>query len=227
MLDALDTKTQGLLRGFMARTAPFDQYGELYERWFEENKYAYLSELEAVRHFIPSGKKGIEIGAGSGRFSVPLGIRIGIEPASEMQRLAAARGMKIINGIAENLPVSTESFDFALMVTTICFVDDLEISLGEIHRILKPHGSFVVGFVDKESPLGKVYQKKRHKSKFYSEATFYSARQVIKLVRRSGFSRIRAIQTVFGDSPAGIDSVQDWEEGFGEGGFCVIEAVKH
>ncbi len=55
----------------MARAAPFDNYYELYEKWFEDNRFTYLSELKAVRHFIPTDKKGIEIGSGSGRFALP------------------------------------------------------------------------------------------------------------------------------------------------------------
>ena len=109
----------------MAKTHPFDNYYELYEGWFEDNKFTYLSELKAVKHFILSNKQGIEIGSGSGRFALPLGIKIGIEPSLKMQELAASKGMKVINAIAENLPVLDETFRFALMVTTICFLDDI------------------------------------------------------------------------------------------------------
>jgi len=45
----------------MARTEPFDKYLNDYENWFEDHKYVYESELEAVRHFIPINQKGIEI----------------------------------------------------------------------------------------------------------------------------------------------------------------------
>jgi len=76
----------------MAKTAPFDEYYQLYEEWFEDNMFAYLSELKAVKHFIPPGKKGVEIGSGSGRFALPLGIKIGIEPSFKMRELAVSRG---------------------------------------------------------------------------------------------------------------------------------------
>ena len=209
----------------MARTAPFDNYYELYEKWFEDNRFTYLSELKAVQHFIPTDKKGIEIGSGSGKFALPLGIKIGIEPSLKMQKLALSKGMKVINGVAENLSIMNESFDFALMVTTICFLDDIEKSFHEVHRILKPGGFFIIGFVDKDSPLGKLYSKKRAKSKFYKAATFYSALEVINWLKKISFTGIEVIQTIFGNSLEETNSVQDWKDGFGEGSFVVIKAV--
>ena len=209
----------------MAITAPFDNHYGLYEKWFEHNKLTYLSELKAVKHFILSDKKGIEIGSGSGRFALPLGIRTGIEPSLKMQKLAVSRGMKVISGVAENLPITNEAFDFALMVTTICFLDDIKKSFKEAHRILKPDGFFIIGFVDKDSPLGKLYSKKKAKSKFYREAIFYSVSEVIDLLKRTDFDHTEVIQTMFGKSLEDINSVQNWKEGFGEGSFKVIKAV--
>ncbi|HAM49303.1 MAG TPA: SAM-dependent methyltransferase, partial [Nitrospiraceae bacterium] len=41
---------------------------------------------------------------------------------------------------AENLPFEDNAFDFALMVTTICFMEDPLQALREIRRILCPSG---------------------------------------------------------------------------------------
>jgi len=57
------------------------------------------------------------------------------------------------------------------MVTTICFVDHLAKSFQESYRILKNDGFIVIGFVYKESKLGKQYQLKNEESKFYRNAT--------------------------------------------------------
>ncbi len=209
----------------MARTAPFNNYYSLYEKWFEDNQFTYLSELEAVKHFIPFGRKGIEIGSGSGKFAIPLGIEIGIEPSLKMQELAVSRGMKVINGVAENLSIINESFDFALMVTTICFLDDIEKSFHEVHRILKPDGFFIIGFVDKDSSLGKLYLKEKAKSKFYGGATFYSTLEIINSLKKTNFTGIETVQTILGNSLKDANSVQDWKDGFGEGSFVVIKAI--
>src|SRR3990172_6976910 len=121
----------------MARTEPFDKYLNDYEEWFKENRYVYESEVEAVRHFIPVDKKGIEIGIGTGSFAVPFNIKEGVEPSTAMRYYSLWLGLTVYNGTAENLPLKDKSYDFALMVTTICFVDDVEKAFREVRRILK------------------------------------------------------------------------------------------
>ena len=74
-------------------------------------------------------------------------------------------------------------FDFALMVTTVCFLDDVLTAFREAFRILKPRGSLLVGFVDKKSQLGKIYEAKKVNHPFYRFATFYSTEEIIQLLQ--------------------------------------------
>lgn len=37
---------------------------------------------------LPNIGKGVEIGVGTGRFSAPLGIKLGVDPSWEMSKLA-------------------------------------------------------------------------------------------------------------------------------------------
>jgi hypothetical protein len=55
----------------MAKTKPFNEHRHEYEQWFYDNYYVFRSELEAIRKVIPGKGKGIEIGTGSGIFSLP------------------------------------------------------------------------------------------------------------------------------------------------------------
>lgn len=209
----------------MPQTQPFDEYYDEYEEWFEKHLHVYLSEVEALRSVIPRWRKGVEIGVGTGRFAHPLGIRDGVEPSSEMRRIASHKGLKVRDAVAEALPYENESHDFALMVTTICFVDDVRKSFMEVHRILKKGGCIVVGMVDEECPLGRAYWRKKNGNKFYRFATFYSTDEVIGFLEETGFGDIEVVQTVFGDLD-GIEEVQTCREGYGEGGFVAIRAMK-
>ena len=208
----------------MARTEPFDKYLNEYEEWFIEHRFVYESELEAVRHFIPKNKKGIEIGIGTGRFALPFGITEGVEPSASMRKFAVQKGLTVYEGTAEEIPLPNESYDFALMATTICFVDDIGKAFKEVKRILKLGGSFIIGLVDKKSNLGKVYEKMKEQNKFYRIATFYSVDKVKDYLSSNGFKDIEIIQTVFGEL-SNIKSIQHFKKGYGEGGFVVICAT--
>ncbi len=209
----------------MPRTKPFNEHYEKYEEWFAKNRSVYQSELRAIGHFIPKRGKAVEIGVGSGKFAVPFGIKVGVEPSEAMRKLARERKIRVHNAAAESLPFEAGQFDFALMVTTICFVDDINKSFQEVERILKSGGYFIIGFVDRSSPLGHRYEKEKELNVFYREATFYSTKGVLSLLGECGFEKPDTIQTVFGELQE-IKTVQDYREGYGEGGFVVIRARK-
>ena len=80
----------------MARTAPFDAHHERYAQWFEEHRAAYVSELLALRAFVPWEGTGLETGVGTGRFAAPLGVPVGLDPSDAMLARAAARGHRTV-----------------------------------------------------------------------------------------------------------------------------------
>ena len=209
----------------MARTEPFDKHRDRYENWFEMNKYAYQSELNAVKELLPETGEGMEIGVGSGLFAGPLGIRHGVEPSEKMRELALKRGVKAVNGIGESLPYNDARFDYALMVTTICFLDDVAASLKEAYRVLRPEGFLIIGFVDRQSVLGKYYLEHKDKSLFYGPAVFYSTDDVLRFLRDAGFGDFDFRQTIF-HLLKDIHEVEPVKKGYGEGSFVVVRGNK-
>ncbi len=209
----------------MAKTKAFDKYQEEYDLWFVKNDNAFGSEIVAIKPFIEDGEKGLEVGVGSGLFAEALKIKTGIDPSNAMCEAARGRGIEVVQGVGENLPFGDGQFEVVLLTTAICFLDDLEQTFKEIYRVLGVDGRVVVAFVDKASPLGQKYFKSKTKTKFYEEATFYSASEVIAILTKIGFKLGRVHQTIFGEM-AEISSIQFYEEGHGRGGFVVIEALK-
>ena len=207
----------------MAKIESFEKYSKEYDEWFTKNHNIYLAEFNAIKSLIPSDRFGVEIGVGSGRFALPLGIKIGVEPSKKMAEISRKKGIQVYEAVAEQLPFNDKKFDFVLMVTTICFVDDLAKSFQEAYRILKNDGFIIVGFVDKESELGKQYQLKREASKFYRNATFYSVKETIALLREASFTDVVIKQTVFSGQTDKINLVED---GYGKGSFVIIKAIK-
>lgn len=209
----------------MARTDPFDKNVEQFEKWFENNRYVYRSELKALKHFVPGKKRGVEIGIGTGLFAKPLGVEEGIEPSPAMAERAREKGLNVQIGVAEALPFGDRSFDFVLMVTTVCFLDDVEKGFLQVYRILKTGGLFIIGLIDRDSRLGQSYLKNKDSSTFYKIAKFYSASLVLQILDKTGFTNPDVIQTVFGDLEE-INTIQPFEQGYGKGGFVVIKAAK-
>ncbi|MEZ0344467.1 MAG: methyltransferase domain-containing protein [Caldimicrobium sp.] len=202
----------------------FNEHAKEYELWYEKYKPVYLSEIEAIRPHLVKGLS-LEIGVGSGRFAEPLRIDFGLDPSTEMLKLAKNRKIKVIKGVAERLPFKNESFDLILMVVTICFLDDPEKALFEVKRVLKPQGRIIIGFVDKESFLGKIYLSKKDKSVFYREAKFYSSEEILLLLKKADFTSFHITQTIFKPLEE-IVELEPVKKGYGEGGFVVISATK-
>jgi len=209
----------------MAKTGAFDNNLEEYEEWFVLNKYVFQSELRALKKAIPKNKEGFEIGIGSGLFARPFGIKEGIDPSKKMREKAKERGIKTIDAVAEHLPYSDGSWYFALMVTTICFVDDIITSFQEANRVIKKNGHLIIGFVDKNSPIGKQYLTFQDRSIFYKDAHFFGTEEISHYLEETGFIIEKIYQTVFGLVDT-IHHVQKVENGYGKGSFVVIKTKK-
>ncbi len=203
----------------------FERHAAEYDLWFEENEAAYKSEILALRDLIPTNGIGVEVGVGTGRFSGPLGIRIGVEPAKAMADRARRRGIEVHEARAEALHFQDEAFHFVLMVTTICFLEKPLQALAEAKRILRPGGRIIIGMIDPNSPLGKEYERKKARSKFYKYAQFHSVEQVMLWLESLDFDLIATRQTVF-KGIKDINAAEPFEEGHGRGAFVAISARK-
>jgi len=204
------------------RNNPFESDASEYERWFERNDKILYSEVESIRQLMPVSGEGIEIGVGTGIFASALGIKTGVEPSETMAIEALKKGIDVKKGVAEKLPVDDESYQFALMVTVDCFVDDVSKAFSEARRILVDNGALIVAFLDKATPLGKIYEKNKHLHKSYKDADFHSANEIVKLLEAAGFKITDSRQTVFSLE----NKSQEIRDGTGEGLFAVIKAKK-
>jgi len=209
----------------MAKAAPFESHHQRYDEWFERHAAAYYSELLAVRALLPWRGLGLSVGVGTGRFAAPLGVDVGIDPAGAALGYAGARGVSAVQAVAEALPFPPGCFDYALIVTTICFVDDVESMMSEAYRVLKPGGALVIGFIDRNSELGRDYLAHRDESVFYREATFYAADEVERLLQRTGFCVTAWVQTL-ARPLSRAHEIEPVRHGRGRGAFVVVAATR-
>ena len=211
----------------MISTLPFDEHVTEYDKWYEKYPFVFQSEVEAIRSLLPVGKdlKGIEVALGTGRFAKALGIHEGIEPSANMRALAIKRGIDVMPGVAEFPPYKDNSYDFVLMVFCISYFEKLSTAFSEAARVLKDGGALIVGFIDKDSPIGKLYEQSKPTSIFYKEATFYRTKRIIAELKKINFKDLQFSQTLFHL----LDDIREFEPprpGYGEGSFVVIRATK-
>lgn len=203
-------------------TNPFDPIALEYDQWFDDNPNIYLSELEAIKVFMPNKGKGIEIGVGTGRFAAQLGIKHGIEPSESMSSLAKKRGIEVASGYAEDLPLGDESFDFAIMVTIDCFVNDLKKVFQEAYRILSKGGTLIIGTLHQDGAIAQKYLSMEDNG-VYKNAHLNSVNDTIALLNSCGFTGFETCQTLFSMNP---EMVETPIAGHDKGSFVSIKAIK-
>ena len=209
----------------MPKISSFEKYAEQYEEWFEKYCWVYEAELRAVKAMLPPGGHGMEVGVGTGRFAEPLEIKIGVEPSKRMREIAQKQGIQVLDGVAEKLPFDDSQFDFVLMVTTVCFVDDISKALLEAHRVLSHGGMIIIGFVDRNSMVGQIYLDRQNDNVFYKEATFFSVDELVEVIDQSGFVDLTFNQTIF-KTLSKTTRDEPVKSGHGEGSFVVIRGRK-
>jgi len=201
----------------------FDEHALEYDSWYDDNREIYQSEMLALKQVVPIGKKGLEVGAGTARFASLLGVEVGIDPSEAMASIARGRGVKVKKGVAENLPFDDGSFDFVMFITAICFLDNVLQAFKEAHRVLNENGAIIIGMIDKNSDMGRKYEKMKVSDKFYKDAHFHGVEEIVDLLKRANFRDFTFYQTLMIPEAKKIEEPQ---VGYGKGGFVVIKAIK-
>jgi ubiquinone/menaquinone biosynthesis C-methylase UbiE len=92
----------------------------------------------------------IEVGAGTGAtfLHYPRAVTevVAVEPEASLRRLAneaaatAPVRVRVVEGVAEQLPAEGATFDAAVTCNTLCSVRDQVLAAFELHRVLRPGG---------------------------------------------------------------------------------------
>ncbi|MCP4289357.1 MAG: class I SAM-dependent methyltransferase [Gammaproteobacteria bacterium] len=144
-------------------------------RWIGDREFNLLRKLL----FPKSGESLLDIGCGTGYFSrrfARLGLSAtGIDPDSKAIEFAKgeeAGNITYLQGNALSLPFPSNSFDYTIAITSLCFIDDPLQALQEMWRVTDR--SLVLGLLNRQSLL--YLQKYRHGS--YRHARWNTANEV-------------------------------------------------
>ncbi|MGC4804532.1 class I SAM-dependent methyltransferase [Micromonospora sp. DT233] len=117
----------------------------------EQQLGAWMSAFAAA---LPERRPlvGLDVGSGTGRFTPALarafGPVTGIEPAERMREVAQAQAqhpdVRYLAGSAEELPVPSDSADYALMFLAWHHVQDKPRAARELTRVIRPGGRLLL-----------------------------------------------------------------------------------
>ncbi|MEB3758608.1 MAG: class I SAM-dependent methyltransferase [Desulfurococcales archaeon] len=167
----------------------FDEHSDRYDNWFNRNPILASNELETVKKLLSKKKDPcIEIGVGTGWFSSKIKCSHGVDPSIGMLKKARQRGIEVIQGYAEQLPLKSRAFRTVLMIVTLCFVEDPYRALEESVRTVRSDGSLIICIVPRDSQWGKYYiELGMNGHPFYSVAKFYTQQEVESYMNIHGF----------------------------------------
>lgn len=185
---------------------------EKYEKWYEEKNGKLFDKLEKeliLKMINPkSGESLLEIGCGTGHFLKWLktfGLKLtGVDLSRIMISYASknlSQDIKFKVADADNLPFKDNSFDIAMFIATLEFLNESKKALEEAIRVSKD--KIFIGFLNKLSflTLGRRI-KGFFKDSVYNKATFYTVFEIKKMLKEINpevkISKIEGIKTKLG-----------------------------
>jgi len=155
--------------------AIFDEFASEYVKWYGEKKGSFIDKIETELAFsmisIKEGMKILDVGCGTGNFSIKLakiGCQVtGIDVSEAMLAIARAnaaeQNLKIdfIKMDVTELKFIDNTFDAVISMAAFEFIDDITKALAEIFRVLKIDGQVLIGTIAGDSAWGELYKSKQ------------------------------------------------------------------
>ena len=137
----------------------YDRFSKGYDRRRDKGYHSLLDELESeiVKRHITAGLI-LDAGCGTGLISARLksfSPRIlGADLSFGMIRQAASRGQTVLQAELGALPFKDEVFDGVFSFKVLAHIPDLRRTLEELKRVVKPSGTLVLEFYNRQSLRG-------------------------------------------------------------------------
>jgi SAM-dependent methyltransferase len=135
--------------------AEFTDEVENYDRFM--GRYATgLAPKLADAAGVREGMRVLDVGSGPGALAVELARRVGennvgaIDPTPQFVAACQAHipGADVREGVAESLPWADGTFDAAMCLLVVAWMDDADRGIGEMARVTKPRGTVAAAMWD-------------------------------------------------------------------------------
>jgi len=218
----------------------FDDWPEKYDRWLEtpvgEAVKMYESELLLEMLGPEQGDIILDVGCGTGVFTLDIlssGARvIGLDISRPMIVRACYKAKKYpfeaLVGDMMSLPFADESFDKAVSVTAIEFVNDARSAVKELFRVTKKGGTIVAATLNSLSSWAARRMNKAEKCPSIFEKTVFRSPDDMRALASVTASVRTAIHFRKDDDPGKIDEMEGKgrEKRLMTGAFLAAQWVK-
>lgn len=187
----------------MPDKADYSQIAEVYDevRGSDLPHVAWWQAKIAAEGGLGPGKRLIDLGCGTGRWTIPLVRRtgceaVGVDSSPEMLQKAREKdsegGVQWVEGDVERLGFEPGSFDCALMVLMMHHLKDHLASFRGVYRILRPGGAFLI----RQGTVEQILSDPLHR--FFPEAVTLDRkrtpfrREIEWWLAEAGFDPVRA-----------------------------------
>jgi len=230
--------------------AAFDEHASAYDSWFLNNQNLLASELKLVAHFLDKDSEILSIGCGSGLFEMLLAkdydihIKHGIEPSTDMAKIAEKRGLLVDVSPAETSEIAPNKFDIIMFNGSVSYISDLDLCIKKAFDALKTGGKLILIDVPKESGFASLYNlasavdswahpllahispANPYPIELVRSANWRTSDEKIKLMQTNGFTDLQYAQTLLTHPMYANDQVQEVIEGYDRGDYVAICGYK-
>ncbi len=190
----------------------------IFARVYERLTASEEDEVGPLREELLAGLSGrvIEVGAGNGHnfehYPSSVSHLLAVEPEPFLRKKAIERAkdapveVEVVDGVAENLPAESESFDAGVACFVLCSVEDQSAALTELRRVVRPGGE--LRFLEHVVANGRGFSRAQR----VADRTFWplvaggchASRDTKAAIERAGFEIERCRRFPFRPSPVVI-----------------------
>jgi ubiquinone/menaquinone biosynthesis C-methylase UbiE len=218
----------------------FDHWAKKYDQWFETPMGRLIKGYESkliFRMLAPEpGELILDAGCGTGIFTediIETGARVvGLELAFDMLRRAVTKcsgqTFHSVIGDIQRLPFADTSFNKAISITAIEFIQDARRAVEELFRVTKPGGCIVVATLNSLSPWAQRRKEAAQKGHpLFKHAIFRSPDEIKSLSPVEGILET-AIHFEKNDDPDVARKIEKSgsEKGLNTGAFLAARWLK-
>ena len=160
-----------------------------YDRFYDSPFGKALDEIEKniIHGHIGalSHKQMLELGCGTGHWTEYFSLQgftiTATDISGAMLQIAQSKKIKhavFVKADAADLPFPDHSFQVIVSVTMLEFVENAQMVLNEVYRVLKPGGHLIVGCLNSLSELG----KSKNNDEIFKHARFFTPSEISQLL---------------------------------------------